>query len=364
MERAINRREFIRDGTAFSLAFPSLPGSLFSPDKTRIIFDVTGYMVPEVASDKEGLVVSHLGALGAKSAVIINPSLSLVTTLQQRNIDVIVRPYLKHNQFDPAILRRFMHYPGKLIWLPFVEPNLPEVIGEVDETNGECKDLAVLKRVFHDPEEFAVNNFAPSVRTILSHNERKKDTILIPHTAPWRVENEYDFAEIMYRAVKREITQGRLPVENLGVSINCYFKKELSEPEKADPWPRNISMHAMSAFVFEKELPLYISEAGLHQDAKSSYTPGQVAYETERLLVTHIPSQLERSLQRFNVWVLGYLSYVPHYYHQDKCNGDKIRGFEKAAIVGVNGPTETFNRIKDLSKRRTAELRRIALQGI
>lgn len=336
--RLTRRREFIGSMIAFGLF-----RKFYFPDQEKTVFDVSGYMMPEVDPNKENLVVGDLETLGAKSAVIINPSLNLVERLKQRKITVILRPYLRHNQFRIDILDKFMNYPWGLIWLPFVEPNLPERIGEKDVGTDECQVQAV--EVVHDPEEFIVKHFIPAARRVLT---REGDRILIPHTAPWTPNNEYDFAEVMYKTIKNYIPQ--IPLKSLGISINSYIR----EPGQ-NPWSRNMAMYELASSIFEEDLPLYISEAGLHQDAKSNFSETVVADETERLLRQPIPKPLINSLKNFNVWNLGYLAYTPLGYHNPHlCNRDQILGFDKAALRKVEGKTEAFRRIEKLAQKAVA----------
>lgn len=341
--RVTTRRNFLTASIAFGL-FGKLP----PPEGEKRVFDVAGYKIPAVDPNHEGMVVADLKALSAKSAVIINPSLNLVTTLRRNNIETIIRPYFRHNLLNVSILERYLNYPGRLIWLPFVEPDLPEEIAERDQDSGECQAKGAIKRIVHDPEEFAIKHFVPAAKMILNRAGGGGDLILTPPTAQWRDRNEYEFSEAVYRMVKK-----RLPVQNIGIAQHRYIRN--AQQKRADEdreWSRNIALYKMSTIIFEQELPLIITEAGLYQDSTSSFSAAEVADATEKFMMSNIPQPIKRPIKSVNFWNLGYLAYAPNEFHDPTiCNRDQILTFDKAALRKADGKTEAFLTIEKLAQK-------------
>lgn len=211
----------------------------------------------------------------------------------------------------------------------FNEVNLPEYTGEVEV----------------DPKDHIVRDFLPSAEAVIDSG----GLVLMTPTAPWAPGNEFDFNEIMFRTLAKNVSRSEL-LKNFGLSVHSYIRFPGD-----DLWPRTIALYKMATRILGVELPLYITEAGLHQDINSNFPPELVARETVNLLNTPIPGSLQPHLKALFLWILGTWAYTPKAY-QDKNlpTWRENAGFEKAALRKVEGTTETFHQIEKMSQQSLA----------
>lgn len=357
MEREVSRRQFIRDGMAFSLAAPSLLSNLFPRDHSKIILDIAGYNIPlQIRSDREETALREFRMLRGESAVVINPSLNMVNEFKRMDKRLIVRPYFEHNNYDPKVLKKFLDYPPGIIWLPFVEPNIVEDLSIRDEQSGECQPKIVGK-VVHDPEEIINDHLVPFAQAVLARPGGDQDVILIPATSQWASENEFDYPEVMYK----EIRGSSIPWKNLGVAAHDYSRKyDWNESKKKHDLGKLTTLIKISTGNFGELLPFFITEAGPYQDEQSVFSEAEKAEEIGKTLATEIDEPiLQKAVVTYNIWNQGYYRYAyPIMKDPNGCHHRVVNWFEKTAIFKEDGATESFHRIRSLVRRRDAELGR------
>lgn len=352
----VSRGEFLKKGTAFSLTAPGLLKNLFSGDPTQIILDRVGYNLPSVDPQKEAMAIREFNMLRGHSAVVVNPSLKMVNEFRAMGKMIIVRPYFQYNIYNPRKLEKFLGYPPGIIWLPFVEPNVPEDISEKDES-GKCESK-VVGQVVHDPEEIVTHHLVPFARTVLTRPGGEEDIILIPPTAQWASEDEFAYPDEMDRAVRKS----RIPLKNLAVAGHNYVRKSRGfDYRQWDPWFMPTNLVRISTVNFEELLPFIVTEAGPVQDINSHFTEEEKAEVIGNTLTSKIvDSMLKKAMFGYVLWNQGYNRYAPLFMKdREECQNGVVSRFERAAIIGENGPTKSFDRIRSLSRRRDVEVKRL-----
>lgn len=284
------RREFL--GSLAALAACSLDRAFASTqliEKEPRVFDIYGlHDCPFLGgSPNSDRALADFKRLKVKRVVSLMPADFILDKTSKEGIEMIARAYMPENRFKPDILsslieRLKLYYPNPIIQ-PFNEVNLPSQTGWD----------------FRLPESHINDDFIPAAEFI---SARSGVTILTPPAPNALVEgiSTFEYLERMMTELLQKKGQTWIVENNITLGLHPYIFR----PE-ADHWEDVIEMDNMVGRLIGKEPPVYITEAGLHQESSTNriFSEEVVAKETARILHSPIPSQLQGRLQAYCFWI-------------------------------------------------------------
>lgn len=307
------------------------PEKTTPPEKEPKTFDMFGlHDTPNVGGSRDiKVAISDLQTLGAKFLVTLDPSLQLLKDTTAADIAVISRAYLPNNTFDDDYLIRLMRKLKHVTDIPLVQPF--NEVNLLQETGGVVKL----------PEQHIRSDFLQAADLISLLGGR---TLLTPLAQEAPVD-EYDYLDrMLITLLQNKTPQWIARYIALGVHSYIFTPGE-------NPWQRIQRLDSLVVKNVGTHLPIYVTEAGIHQTQTRQQNDETIGRETVRLLDTPIPLNLP--IQSFCFWVLANFAQRPRE-HQTEASS-VLHDFEVATWRGLHGPKQVFKRVQEYAQKDARE---------
>lgn len=334
------REEFLHNVVSASAVLMGLslfrPLIAFAPEQEsskptkRSLIDALGiHDTPNVGGSLNvDVALKDIAGLNGHSLVAINPSEHLLKGIKAQNLTVIARIYQPGNRFKEDLVKSE------------AEKVFNYVEDPIFQTNNEVNLLKETGGVFVSPKAHVEEQFLPAVSTIIKVAERYKrraQILITPFAQDAPVisglNEEAYFSEVLDRLAPHVS------------ALNCDFRLGLHgyvfKPGE-DPLEYVQKRVSKARSVLGVNLPINITEAGLHLTADKQFTPEIVADETCRILQTPIPDGL--LVDTYNLWVGANFAQRPR---EDQSRKD-LQNFEPAALRRLDGVSPTYQQIAEL----------------
>lgn len=292
------------------------------------------------------IIAYDINILRPRSLTLLDPSQALLEFAKEAGLSVAFRISQNNNHFDAKKVatesdKAFTHTEN-LVLQPYNEINL------LDETGGRPMS----------PKEHIEQHFLPAAKLIAQvakRHQRRARVLITPlaQRAP-KVEGldekEYFKKMLNYLGPHLETLDVDLA---LGLHAYEFIKGQDTERSKDFEDYKDALEYVQKRYRDAQEilglnLPIYVTEAGIHQTIDNPFSDKVVAKETRRILETAIPNGL--LLEQFNLWVFYNYFQRPkgHQYPEDPALKKMLDGFELSALRRSTGVTEAYQQIADL----------------
>lgn len=342
--RRFSRWDFIKLGTAAAagvLLYPATVSVATAPSESthaleypntqpiepeRTIFSIFGlHTTPDLGGGNNvSLTLSDAGRLKAHGLTVLNPWPFLLERAGNVGFEVVVR----------------IHQPGNVFVSRSIEEEVEKAFKQgrdaIFQTNNEVNLLRETGGVFVSPKEHLENQFLPAVRKIIevAQKRQRRAKILITPFA----QNAPAINGIDERAYSEEFYDRLAPyMEKLACDFYLGLHAYIFQPGE-DPLEYAEERYAEFRRRTGRDLLTYITEGGLHHNEQSNFSQKDTAEATIRILQTPIPDNFP--VQAYNLWVAA--NYVQRPWQHRLSRNPDLDVFEKAALRGIDGVTETF----------------------
>lgn len=289
--------------------------TLFSIFGLHAVPDHGGGLYPDLA-------LSDAIRLRGHGVTVINPGLPFLELFSKHPL--VVRIYHPQNHYDAKLVEE----EGERIF--------KQGIDAIFQTNNEVNLLRETGGVFISPKEHLERQFLPAANMIIevARRYKRRAQILITPFA----QNAPAINGIDEKSYSEEFYDRLAPyMEKLACDLYLGLHAYIFQPDE-DPLRYVEDRYALFRQRTGMKLPIKVTEGGLHHNEYSNFSPAVIAKATIKLLETVIPSALP--LETFNLWVAANYAQRP-LRHRQLGNPD-LDVFEKAALRGISGVTETF----------------------
>lgn len=329
-QRGIDRRTFLRASLLSAgelLVNPSLGEilkySIWQPPQKpkRRILDVYGlHDTPNIGGSMDvPLALDDFRRLRATGLTLLNPAPSLLAGSVVMGLSVAVRIYQENNIFNSRCVEAEV---GKAF--SYVDSPVFQLNNEVNltrETNGESVS----------PREHLEKQFLPAAELVcqVAGSYRRRPRILITPLA----QKAPDVNGLDEEAYFKEFLGCLRPhISRLNCDLLLGLHAYIFEPGE-DPLVYIKERYLQAREIMERDLPIYVTEGGLHQSAERSFSDEVIAWEIKRILQTPIPNGLP--LSEYDLWIASNYAQRPKEHRLSK---NKVLDlFEKATLRRLEG---------------------------
>lgn len=321
--------------------------NISSPELLKNVFSRFGFHDAPTPGGSNNIsqLLEDFTALDAKTLHSIDPSDDTIERLTREGIKVTARVCQENNKFYMPFLQKTIEKFKRLGLTPtiqaFNEPNLNEENGGKEIT----------------PEEH-IEEFLKAAGVITAEGGIALFTPLAQDPNDEKYEKEKEYFGQMLDALKSKHLPGSWYKKHFALAFHMY----LSHPDE-NPWQRIQDLYEMTQEKLGiKEIPVYITEAGLYTDENHQYDEKIVAETTLRLLQSQIPDNLVPVIKEVCFWLLANFAQRPEDHQKDpraqKLEGAAWRTLEngRQILKQVYKRVETY--AKEQKKRRQKEAKK------
>lgn len=287
------------------------------------------------------LAISDVLRLGGRGLTVINPSEHLLVATQAVGLTIVDRIYHPDNFFDGQLIEaevtKLFRYVKEPIFQLYNEVNLRR------ENNG----------AFVSPEEHIETRFVPAAKLVskVAHLFGRRARLLTTPLAQKAPEvnglnEEAYFKEMLdYLSLHARELDG-----DLLLGLHAY----IFDPEDKDPL-KHVRERYKEAKKRLGDIPIYVTEAGLHHNEDTDYSQDVIAAATVNILNTSIPDDLP--IEGYDIWVLSNYHQRPpsHWERRNKM----LDNFEKAAFRQLDGVTPAYKLLAALAAGKVPDFEKV-----
>ncbi len=332
--RIISHRAFLpvidENGNSAQLGHP--------PQKPeRSIANVRGlHDTPNIGGSMDvSLALDDFRRLKATGLTLLNPSPFLLAGSEAMGLEVAVRIYKENNVFDSQCVGAEVGKAFAYLTNPVFQLNNEVNLSE--ETDGEQVS----------PREHLEKQFLPAAELVcqIAGSYRSRPRILTTPLA----QKAPDVNGLNEEAYFKEFLELLSPhISRLNCDLLLGLHAYIFE-EGEDPLEYIKERYLQAREILDRDLPIYVTEGGLHHGERTSYSDEVIAWELERILQTPIPSDLP--LRRYNLWVASNYAQRPLEHRLSK--NEVLDLYEKATLRRLEGEvsveTPAFRVIENLN---------------